>query len=251
MLISTIIPAYNEEKIIAQTLNNINLAIESSKQKGYQWEIIICDNDSTDKTVEIASQFGAKIVREPFKQISTARNTGAKNATGDWLIFIDADTYPTPELIDEVLKGIARETNIGYGTTIVVEGGTLFNKLRMERLNPFFRLFNFCGGAFIACKREGFDGVNGFSTHLYAYEDLDFVFRLKRYGYKKEKKFSVLHKHPVITSGRKGDYNIRSIFVLYTSNFASVIIFILQYFLPNKWVAKMGRSVTGYWYNNR
>lgn len=251
MLISIIIPAYNEEGVIKQTLERINYAIGNSKQYGYSWEIIVCDNHSTDKTPEIASSAGARVVKESIRRISDVRNTGAKIAQGEWLIFIDADSYPKPGAVNEVIEIIEKGNSIGCGTTIIVEDGTLFNKLRMERLNPFFRLLKICGGAFIACDHEAYKSIDGFNTHLYAYEDIDFVLRLKKHGRKLGKNFPVLYNHPVITSGRRGDYNIKSLAVLYLSNFAGVILFILQYFLPKKWISKAGKVVSGYWYNNR
>jgi len=251
LLISVIIPAYNEEKRIEQTINRINRALKANREKGYSWEIIVCDNNSTDRTAEIATKKGAKTVEEPFKQISRVRNTGAGVAQGEWFIFIDADSYPLPELISEVIEVIENGNNIGCGTTILVEEGTLFNKLRMERLNPFYRIFNFCGGAFILCQREAFQFIKGFSTHLYAYEDIDFVFRLKKYGRLREKKFPVLYKNPVITSGRKGEYSFSTMAALFASNFLAIILFVLQYFLPKGLISKLGGRLLGYWYNSR
>src|SRR5688572_1912804 len=69
-------------------------------------ELIVCDNNSTDRTAEIARAAGATVVFEPINQIARARNRGAAAATGDWLIFVDADSYPTRELLEEVRKAI-------------------------------------------------------------------------------------------------------------------------------------------------
>lgn len=96
---------------------------------------------------------------EPARQIARARNVGAAVAEGTWLLFIDADSYPSPALIADVLAVMADDGNIGCGSTVVVEGGTLFNKLRMERLNPLFRLFNWGGGVFLLCRADAFQAV--------------------------------------------------------------------------------------------
>jgi glycosyltransferase involved in cell wall biosynthesis len=236
LLISIIIPAYNEEKLIRQNLEQLHLALNEHRDARYSWEIIVCDNHSSDQTAEIAAKAGAKIIKEPFRQISRVRNTGANVAQGDWLIFMDADSYPQPELIAEVIDVIGDGNHIGCGTTILVEGGTLFNKLRMERLNPLYRLFKFSGGAFILCQQEAFQAIQGFSSHLYAYEDLDFVFRLKKYGRLKGKSFPVLYRYPIITSGRKGEYNFLTMVALVGSNFLAVILFLLHYVLPKSLV---------------
>lgn len=251
MLISVIIPAYNEERLLRQTLDRIKLALSETDNKGYSWEIIVCNNNSTDSTAEVALQMGTTIVFEPINQISRARNTGAANARGKWFLFIDADTYPCAGLMAEVLDIIENGAYIGCGATVLVKGGTLFNKLRMERLNPFFRLLNWSGGAFLLCQREAFEAVGKFSTNLYAYEEVDFVLRLKRYGRKRGKKFTVLHRHPVITSGRKGEYGLYSLGVLFISNFVAIILFGLHYLLPKGITRKFGSKLLGYWYNSR
>lgn len=251
MLISIIVPAFNEEKYIGSTLERINHALETNKEQDVQWELIVCDNNSSDRTAEIAAEMGAKIAFEPVNQIAKARNRGAALAAGAWLLFIDADSYPTPELMKNVIEMMRSGKYIGCGTTVLVEGGTLFNKLRLERLNPLFRLFNWSGGAFLLCSREAFQAIGGFSTALYAFEEIDFVLRLKRYGRGTNRKFTVIHRHPVITSGRKGDYNLFSLGVLFISNFAAVILFLLHYLLPPKIIRKVSSILLRYWYNSR
>ena len=70
-------------------------------------ELIVCDNNSTDRTAAIAAAAGAIVVFEPINQISRARNTGAARATGDWLLFVDADSFPTRELFADVVAAIS------------------------------------------------------------------------------------------------------------------------------------------------
>ena len=251
MRISVIIPAYNEEKFLRQTLERIQHAIHENEPEGISWEIIVCDNNSTDQTAVIAKEMGAVVAFEPMNQISRARNTGAGLAKGDWFLFIDADSYPQPALMTEAVDIACDGNFIGCGTTVLVKDGTLFNKLRMERLNPLFRLLNWSGGAFLLVRRDAFQAIGGFSTDLYAYEEVDFVIRLKRYGRKHGKRFTVLHRHPVITSGRKGDYGFFSLGRLYVSNFLAVILFGLHYLLPKTIVRKLGSRLLGYWYHQR
>lgn len=251
MLISVIIPAYNEEKLLKQSIEQITFAFTTNKDEALSWEIIVCDNNSSDRTAQVAAEMGAMVAFEPINQISRARNAGAAIAQGDWFLFIDADSYPTPELIGQVLDVIESGKYIGCGTTVLVEGGTLFNKLRMERLNPFFRLLNFTGGAFLLSQREAFHSIQGFSSSLFAFEEIDFVIRLKKYGRSKGKKFTVIHQHPVITSGRKGDYAFFSLAGLYLSNFFAIILFILHYLLPKAVTAWLGSKLLGYWYRRR
>jgi glycosyltransferase involved in cell wall biosynthesis len=88
MKISLIIPAHNEEKFIGICLEH---AIRNSDGKFH--EIIVVDNLSTDKTAEIAKKFpGVRVVREDRKGLTRARERGLREATGDFLAYIDADT---------------------------------------------------------------------------------------------------------------------------------------------------------------
>ena len=251
MLISIVIPAFNEEKSLKHTVEHIRCAINDNSYRGYSWELIVCDNNTTDKTADIATELGCRVVFESERQISRARNSGASIANGHWLLFIDADTYPRPELLAETIDVIESGTHIGCGTTIEVVGGTLFNKLRMESMNPISRLFNLSGGAFLLCQCNAFRSIGGFSTNLYAYEEIDFLFRLKWHGWKIGKKFKVLHHYPVITSGRRADYNVISIMLVIASNFLAVILFVLHYLLPKSLVKKLGERALGYWYATR
>src|SRR6516225_4395542 len=102
MRISIIIPAFNEERLIASTLASLQEGMEELSRRGFENELIVCDNNSTDRTAEIARSAGAKVVFEPINQIARARNRGAAAATGDWLIFVDADSHPSAELFADV-----------------------------------------------------------------------------------------------------------------------------------------------------
>jgi len=251
MILSVIIPAYNESEYIEATLTRLVNAIQESGIKDTDWEIIVCDNNSTDNTSELAKRHGAKVIFEPENQISKARNTGAKIANGDWLLFMDADTYPEKGLVTEIFKIIKEDRLIGCGSTVRVIDGSKFNKLRMERLNPLFRLFNISGGAFILSQKEGFDYINGFSDNLFAYEEFDFIIRLKKYGNSVKKEFKVLHKNPVITSGRKGELKLTSMFKMIFSNFVAIILFILHYILPSTLIQRLGKKLLGFWYTDK
>jgi len=108
--ISIVVPAFNEEKFIARSLRKIKAATDAFASLGWESELIVCDNNSTDRTAEKARAAEAMVVFEPINQISRARNQGASAATGDWLVFVDADSYPSRELfadlaVVEVKKG--------------------------------------------------------------------------------------------------------------------------------------------------
>ena len=73
---------------MAGTLKEIRLAADAFGAAGYEWELMVCDNNSSDTTAAIARASGARVVFEPVNQIGRARNTGAAAATGEWLVFV-------------------------------------------------------------------------------------------------------------------------------------------------------------------
>jgi len=122
MKLSIIVPAYNEEKLIVSSLASIQRALVPAVQLGCQTELVVVDNGSSDRTAELATRFGASVVFEPIRQIAQARNAGAAAATGDWLLFIDADCWPEPALISNVLDFIQDGRVMGGGSTVKMEG---------------------------------------------------------------------------------------------------------------------------------
>lgn len=248
VLLSVVVPAFNEEAILADTLTKIRDATSANRELAGSWELIVCDNNSTDRTADIAKEYGAKVVHESENQISRARNSGAAAAKGEWLLFVDADTHPSAALIDDAFEHAKMGNYIGCGTTIRIEGGSKFNKLRLERLNPLYRLIQMSGGAFLLINAKAFRAVEGFSDDLFVLEEVDFLSRLKRYGRKHGKRFIVLTEHPVVSSGRKDELTLGSLFVLLVSNFIAIFYFFLYLLLPRRFLPQISRNLLRYWY---
>jgi len=80
--ISIIVPAFNEERLLGESLAQIKSAANAFAQRGWDFELIVCDNNSTDRTAEIARAAGATVVFEPVNQIARSRNSGAGGFTG-------------------------------------------------------------------------------------------------------------------------------------------------------------------------
>ncbi len=98
MKVSIIIPAYNEEKYLAETLRAV-CALDYP-----DFEVIVVDNASTDRTSEIARQFPVKVVREEKKGILHARERGRTEAVGEIIANIDADCRPTKAWLKNAVK---------------------------------------------------------------------------------------------------------------------------------------------------
>jgi glycosyltransferase involved in cell wall biosynthesis len=91
--ISVVLPALNEEEAIGKVLDEI--PVEELEAKGYQVEIIVVDNGSTDKTAKIAAAHGAKVISEPNRGKGRAIRTGFGSVSGDFVFMLDSDfTYP-------------------------------------------------------------------------------------------------------------------------------------------------------------
>ena len=193
MKISVIVPAFNEEKLLGTTLACIREAMV-----GLDAELIVCDNNSTDRTAEIAREAGAMVVFEPVNQISRARNAGAAAASGDWLVFVDADSFPERALFAELADTIAAGRCIGGGATVRFDEADRSARAAVAVWNAISRSLRWAAGSFVFCQAAAFRQIGGFSTELYASEEIDFSRRLKRLG-----ALTILHRHPLRTSGRK------------------------------------------------
>jgi len=204
LTLSIVIPAYNEAAGLRACVTRVQTALARVQPSLTSAEIIVCNNNSTDDTAAIAEELGCKVIFEPINQISLARNTGASMASGDWLLFIDADSWPSPELMEDTVCVMNNARAIGCGSTIRIFGGPWWFKAGWESKNLSMRLLKWCPGGFILCRREAFMEIGGFPSDHYIFEEADFVKRLKKLGAKRVQKFLILHRHPFNASGRKG-----------------------------------------------
>ncbi len=213
--ISIVVPAFNEEKLLGESLGRMKSAADAFIRRGWGFELVVCDNNSTDRTAEIARSAGARVVFEPVNQNARARNRGAAAATGDWLVFVDADSCPSAGLFDEVAGQISSGDCLGGGATVrlddphwLAQGVTVF-------WNLLSRSFRLLAGSVIFCEATAFRELGGFSGELFAGEELELSQRLKRLAGENGKRLVILHRHPLTTSARKLHlYSVREHFRL-------------------------------------
>jgi glycosyltransferase involved in cell wall biosynthesis len=203
--LSIIIPAFNEERLIEATLAGVNAAKRAFSERGWETELIVCDNNSTDRTAELARKAGAKVVFEPMNQIGRARNSGAAAALGDWLLFIDADSIPSCELFGEMAEVIESGRCLAGGATLDFADREKYPvAARITGIwNWISRQCAWMAGSCIFCDAAAFREVGGFSKELYASEEIDLSRRLKRLARERRKKIVILHRYPLTTSARK------------------------------------------------
>jgi glycosyltransferase involved in cell wall biosynthesis len=123
MKVSVVIPVFNEEQLLARCLE----ALQNQTEKAF--EIIVVDNNSTDKTVEIARQFPVQIVSEKKQGATYARNTGFDLAKGDIIARIDADTVVPKNWIKEIIEHFTKDPNL-----IALSGRTFFENKKFNYL---------------------------------------------------------------------------------------------------------------------
>jgi glycosyltransferase involved in cell wall biosynthesis len=231
---SIIIPAYNEEALLANTLKALQKAMAEITLIG---EIIVTDNNSTDLTAEIAKAAGVKVVFEPVNQISRARNTGAKHAKGRYLVFIDADTLTSPELLQTALSNLESGKCCGGGASVCLDTPVDFlARTALAYWNTISRVFHLAAGCFVYCRRDDFEVCGGFSEKHYASEEIWFSIALKRTGKISNRKFCIISEPEIVTSSRKLIWfsHIRQLALL---TFLALFPFMMRY----KWIC-------GYWY---
>ena len=203
MKISIVVPAFNEERLLGASLNQIKSAAGVFTGIGWETELIVCDNNSNDRTAEIAQAAGATVVFEPVNQIARARNSGASVATGDWLVFVDADSHPSPQLFTEVAVQIHAGKCCAGGVTVRLDEKHFVAGCITRLWNCASRSLKLLAGSFIFVETAVFRSVGGFSNELFAAEELELSKRLKKFARRQGRGIVILHRHPLVTSARK------------------------------------------------
>ena len=140
---------------------------------------------------------------EPVNQIARARNRGAAAATGDWLIFVDADSHPSAGLFAEVAGQIGSGRCLAGGVTVRMDERHLVAGFITRLWNCASRSLKLLAGAFIFVETAAFRKVGGFSHELFVAEELELKKRLKQLARETGNKIVILHRHPIVTSARK------------------------------------------------
>jgi glycosyltransferase involved in cell wall biosynthesis len=193
-MISFIIPAHNEEALLGRTLMALH---QSARDLGEPYEVIVSNDASTDRTGEIAREHGARVVVVNHRQIAATRNSGAAEAAGEWLIFIDADTQINEAVLSAAI-GQLRAGAVGGGCCIRFDGQVPIYARVLERvLPPILRLLRLAPGCFLFCTRTAYLAAGKFDASFYFAEEVDLVKKLRRRG-----RFIILNEY-VITSARK------------------------------------------------
>jgi glycosyltransferase involved in cell wall biosynthesis len=198
---SVVVPAHNEEELIARCLDSIDDAALVAQG---DVEVVVVANRCTDATEEIADARGARVVVDFSRTIGAVRNAGAEVATGDIVVTLDADSRMSPCAFVEVERKLATGRIVGGGAKFVPERTSPGIATTMAAVK-LCMLVTGLGGAMFWCARRDFEAVGGFDPSLQMAEDLDFARRLRAHGRLTGRRFTNLHLAPVLISTRKFD----------------------------------------------
>jgi len=174
--VSVIIPAYNEEKHIRKCLESIN----NLNYPSDLYEIILVDNGSTDKTVEIAKHFTELLFVCPELNISGLRNYGAKKARGEIYAFIDADCVADADWLNIAVKSMKEDECVTGAYCQISPDPTWVEKTWGLRIPQGRREVPHLGAANLIVRAGIFNTVGGFDEKLKTGEDYEFCVRVKK-----------------------------------------------------------------------
>lgn len=192
--VSIIIPTFNNEKYIRDCLRSLF-------QQNYNkdaWEILVVDNGSSDRTLEIARGYSCKIIEKCVGTISSSRNAGAAQSKGDILAFIDSDCIAPPNWLKEAIELLDKSGAGAVGAEYSLPTDTTWVE-RTWYLNTTRRKVDGETDWLPSCNlivlRQYFERVGGFNEKLVTTEDVDFSHRIRALGAKiiSNPKLSVIH----------------------------------------------------------
>ena len=179
--ISVVIPAFNEAAYLGPTIDAVRRSFETLPAECHvRPEIIVVDNASTDGTADVARALGTQVVTEPLRGVARARNAGARAASGEILVFLDADTLVPLDFAPRLTEAACDPGCLG---------GAFDTDHRPARASlrvylAFWRVVGLClrvgQGAAQFCRRSAFDALGGYDERLHMGEDVRFYQRLKR-----------------------------------------------------------------------
>lgn len=170
-------------------------------------QLIVVDNNSSDKTAKLATRAGATVVFEATNQISRARNAGAEAADAAAYVFVDADSLLSPELLQACLSHLFEEDVVGGGALIAADRQVSWQLHAIMTLwNSLARFAKLAAGCFVFTRSDAFHAVGGFSQKRYAGEELELSRALGKWGRHNGMHFKIITSHRMITSMRKAEW---------------------------------------------
>lgn len=200
---SLVIPAYNEERLLPRLLDSIEIA-RSAYGNRDAIEVIVADNMSTDRTAQIATARGCRVVRVEKRIIAASRNGGARAAQGEIVAFIDADSQVHPQTFGEIDKTLATGRCVAGATGVRMERWSLGIAVTYALIVPFVWLMRIDTGV-VFCRKQDFDAVGGYDEARPVAEDVAFLWALRKLGKTRGQRLVRARRAKALGSTRKFD----------------------------------------------
>ena len=175
MKLTIIVPAFNEEACLAPTLDSIQAAAAQLRARSnVDIDTIVVDNNSEDETATVAQGKGATVVHEPVQGIARARNSGARHAEGDVLVFVDADVVVPHTLLDAIHATMSDPACVGGGVDVDYRPRRLSIRLYLRAWRLLGHCMGMVQGATQFCRKIVFEQVGGYDERVWIGEDVVF-----------------------------------------------------------------------------
>lgn len=200
--ISIIIPFFNAEKTLPRAVGSI------LDQEGVDWELVLVNDGSQDGSEQVALSYlgdsRVKLFSHENKGVSAARNLGAKNAKGEWLLFLDADDYFEADAFSTLSNKLNEKTEYNY-----YQFG--YNKVFKNKSFPYLpkegKYFPRLSGSFVV-RKSVFDFLNGFDSRIKFSENTEFFHRIALSGFKGKSFAKIILNYSNNSSG--GSKNLKN-----------------------------------------
>lgn len=206
MHFTIILPAFNEATALPATLDAIRDAAAHLRARAdVRIDTIVVDNNSDDDTAAVAEAGGATVVREPVQGIARARNAGARHASGDLLVFIDADVIVPRTLLAAIHAAMRDPACIGGGVDVEYRPRRRAIRLYLRAWRLLARLLGMSQGATQFCRASAFEQTGGYDETAWIGEDVDFYWGLKRLAKRTGRTVRFIREPRVLASSRRFD----------------------------------------------
>lgn len=193
MLLSYVILTHNRRESLLRTLRVLH---DTTPLSADQWEAIVVDNASTDGTAKaVAAQFpSVRLARSRRNEGSPARNIGAREAQGEFLIFLDDDSYPCEDAVTQSIQYLQRHHRVG------MVGGRVWLPDGSEDAAALPCVLPACG---MCVRAEAFRAVGGFCDDFFRQaEEYDLIFRMLATGWDVRRLESIVYGHEKVATSR-------------------------------------------------
>ena len=216
--LSLVIPALNEEKFLPHLLTSL------TKQTKQDFEVVVVDGSSKDRTVEVTQSFcsklsALKVIVSEKPGLPLQRNLGARATDGEWLIFIDADSRLLPYFIERMQWFIEEQKPALFTSWFRPDSETSGDALFTLVANSFVEgSIHFhrpiAPGPLIAVRRDVFESINGFNESLTFGEDYDLTQRITEQGIALQMLRETIYEYSLRRVRREGKLRFMSLYAV-------------------------------------